>query len=501
MILSSLLIAILGLLAAISVLSNSKTAIIAHHPITTKSPRAQRCFDEGWSLLISYNRTDARKHFACAAAADPHAGMAFWGLAMSYGPNINVPMFSGYYAKARAAVVRARAEESNASLGEQAYIEAAAQRYPVHKKDADGTAYAAAMERVANKNRTDLDAQTLYADALIDAYPLYSQRDGSPTTQAIEAVRRLRSVLLKGPHAFANHLLIHALDDSKTPLSAIRSARALDALAVSAGESHLKHMGSHIFVKAGMWQIALHENALAAALDLTEEQSLPNDPEIMTYHRHNVDFWFGAAFMTGDKTQTSRSVYEFRRIGAHERLFYYLRVRDWDAVLHESENAVRTPVGQFARAVAFFEMGRIAESKALTRTLRLAAAAHPHDEDTSMFSLLADARTSQCQDSLPFYENAAKIQRRNSYEDYLVWFYPVSQWYGETLLQIGKPRAARHVLTDLLAWDVNDARALEDRAQAEERIGDHFDASADRAAYQKVWLGSRRPTLEVICAR
>src|SRR5687767_11926541 len=60
-----------------------------HHPITTSSGEAQKYFDQGLTLLYGFNHDEAARFFRRVAELDPAAAMAYWGLALSIGPNYN----------------------------------------------------------------------------------------------------------------------------------------------------------------------------------------------------------------------------------------------------------------------------------------------------------------------------------------------------------------------------------------------------------------------------
>lgn len=62
-----------------------------HHPVTTKSPLAQRYFDQGLTFIYVFNHDEAAGSFKEAARRDPDMAMAYWGIALSLGPNINLP--------------------------------------------------------------------------------------------------------------------------------------------------------------------------------------------------------------------------------------------------------------------------------------------------------------------------------------------------------------------------------------------------------------------------
>src|SRR5690349_4285582 len=63
-----------------------------HHPITTKSDRAQMFFDQGLRLVYAFNHAEAIRSFKEAQRLDPECAMAYWGESFALGPNINVPL-------------------------------------------------------------------------------------------------------------------------------------------------------------------------------------------------------------------------------------------------------------------------------------------------------------------------------------------------------------------------------------------------------------------------
>src|SRR5262245_3660983 len=63
-----------------------------HHPVTTSSPEAQRYFDQGLRFVYAFNHDEAERSFRQAARLDPACPMAWWGVALSLGPNINLPI-------------------------------------------------------------------------------------------------------------------------------------------------------------------------------------------------------------------------------------------------------------------------------------------------------------------------------------------------------------------------------------------------------------------------
>src|SRR5262245_47147796 len=125
--------------------------------------------------------------------------MPWWGVAYAYGPNINMPMMDDAVPKAWDALQKALARRQNGSAREKAYIDALAKRYssePTKDRSALDQAYADAMREVARQYPDDLDAQTFFAEALMDTSPWnYWLPDKSPKPNAREAIAVIESVL------------------------------------------------------------------------------------------------------------------------------------------------------------------------------------------------------------------------------------------------------------------------------------------------------------------
>jgi hypothetical protein len=99
-----------------------------HHPISTKNRQAQQFFDQGLKLVYGFNHDEARKSFRHAADLDPKLAMAWWGVALTLGPNYNLPVDPEREKAGYNAVQRAVALKENASEPERAYIDALAVR-------------------------------------------------------------------------------------------------------------------------------------------------------------------------------------------------------------------------------------------------------------------------------------------------------------------------------------------------------------------------------------
>ena len=100
-----------------------------HHPVSTKNRQAQQFFDQGLKLVFGFNHDEARRSFQRAAELDPKLAMAWWGVALTLGPNYNLPVDPEREKAGYEAVQRALALQENASEPEKGYIGALAVRY------------------------------------------------------------------------------------------------------------------------------------------------------------------------------------------------------------------------------------------------------------------------------------------------------------------------------------------------------------------------------------
>src|ERR1700746_855374 len=95
-----------------------------HHPVSTKNSQAQQFFDQGLKLVYGFNHDEARRSCQRAAELDPKLAMAWWGVALTLGPNYNLPVDPEREKAGYDAVQRAVALKQHASEPEQAYIDA-----------------------------------------------------------------------------------------------------------------------------------------------------------------------------------------------------------------------------------------------------------------------------------------------------------------------------------------------------------------------------------------
>lgn len=71
-----------------------------HHAIATDRPEAQLYFDQGLTLLYTFNHPEAIHSFRQATELDPAAPMPYWGIGIAAGPDINTGATAGCLALA-----------------------------------------------------------------------------------------------------------------------------------------------------------------------------------------------------------------------------------------------------------------------------------------------------------------------------------------------------------------------------------------------------------------
>ncbi len=493
------------------------------HPITTKSPLAQAYFDQGLRLAYGFNHHEARRAFEQAARLDPDAAMPWWGVAYVLGPNYNLPFDPSVNGEAWAAVLEAQKRAGSASASEQAYVEAIAARYsptaPADRTALDG-AFATAMADVSRQFPDDLDAATLYAEALMDLHPwdLWTH-EGQPKPGTPEIVAVLESVLKRDPnHPGANHYYIHAVEASHAPERGLSSADRIAGIVPGAG--HLVHMPAHIYIRTGRYADAADTNVRAVAVDekYIAEQN-PSGPYPMMYYPHNIDFLAAAAAFDGrsavaieaaDKLSTKTPFEMIDEMPMLEGFvprptFARLRFGRWDEILALPAPPAKLPyatgVWHYARGIAFLRTGKLKQAQAELAALRKIQKAIPPDQLSTQVNkgsvLLAVASNTLAGDiaakqgrmdrAAELLAQAVDLQDSLVYMEPADWYYPVRQSLGAVLLQAGRPREAEAVyLEDLTINPENgwSLYGLEQSLRAQQKTAE---ADAVHARFQKAW--------------
>jgi tetratricopeptide (TPR) repeat protein len=495
-----------------------------HHPIVTSSSEAQRFFDQGLTLLYGFNHGQSIRMFERAAELDPKAPMPLWGVALAYGPNINdFEMDRDRAKKADEYVKKAQALASNGNDAEREYLAALSTRY-----SSDPTAdlkklqidYKDAMAALAKKYPDDLDAQTLYAESLMDLRPwqLWT-RDGRPSEVTEEVMRVLESVLARDPrHPGANHYYIHTMEASPYPDRALAAAQTLDTLVPGAG--HLVHMPAHIYARTGRYVASADSNAAAAAVDerLMQKTGARTGMYPLMYYNHNVHFESYAASMAGqyarakgsaDKLTSNISPYiaEMPMLEAFVPQQYYvlLRFAKWDDVLAApapAESLHFAPiVWRYARATAYAAKRDTPHAREEQDVmLKMMSGVPPQtpvgtlNTAGSFFAIAKEmvagriaAAEGERDRAIEHYRAAAAAEEALAYDEPPTWYAPVRETLGAALLAAGRAADAEQVFRDDLTFNAGNGRSLFGLWKSLEAQGKTADAGRARTDFEKAW--------------
>jgi len=486
-------------------------------PVSTRSPLAQKYFDQGMAWLWAYNHDEATRSFAKAAAIDPGCAICFWGVALTIGPNYNLNVMSDPRGRvAYDALRQAQALAPGATPVEQALIAALAARYRNANKLDDAafakvqTAYAAAMRDVARRFPDDMDVQTLTAEAVMttNAWKLWSV-DGRPASGTPEILARLQAVLARDPmHPGANHYYIHALEASPHPEQAAPAADRLRGMMPGAG--HLEHMPSHIYQRIGRYEDSAEANRKGSAADLAYYKLTKPVDYYSGYTAHNFQFEALGAAMEGrltealramDAAQASLSADDMKGgLGwlQGQRYAYLLRYGQWRKMLDQpapdAANQGLMVAWLWAHGTAQAATGQIAAAH--DSLARLEAA--PGGDNLGVNSLhnlqgicahLLRARIAQAGNQsdteLTELRAAVAAEDKLGYGEPPDWFTPTRQALGAALLRAGQPAAAERVYREDLARTPENGFSLLGLAQSLTAQGK--DATAARARFTRAW--------------
>ncbi|MPZ43156.1 MAG: tetratricopeptide repeat protein [Betaproteobacteria bacterium] len=447
-----------------------------HYAITTESPQAQRYFDQGLRLYYAFNHQEAIRAFEEAARLDPKCAMCPWGSALALGPNINAPMAAKAALAAFAAIGKAAALAGHASPREQALIHALAARYaevPPEDRAALDRAYAEALREVVRRHPQDLEARTLYAEALMDLSPWnYWTRDGKPRESTPELLAQLEYVMKANPdHPGANHFYIHAVE-AVQPERAVAAAERLVGLMPGAG--HIVHMPGHIYVRVGRYADAIraNEHAIHADESYIRDQNPAAGVYVAGYYPHNYDFLAFAAAMIGRQEQAISAAEKIATLVAPEMLrapgmlftqnhltrHLQLKVRFglWDEILQtkgpQADLKHASAMWHYARGRAHAAKGMIAAAESDLVRVRAARddeslAPERLEFNTSgqMLGIAAEVLAGHIaqakgdrQTAVSHLYKAAQLEDELVYGEPPEWSVPVRQELGRVLLEAGR---------------------------------------------------------------
>jgi tetratricopeptide (TPR) repeat protein len=491
-----------------------------HHPTSTKNPGAQRFFDQGFRMIYGFNHEEAVRSFKRAEELDPQMAMAWWGVAIALGPNINQDVDPDREKAAYDAVRKALSLTKNAPANERDYVEALVIRYSNDPK-ADlkklAVDYKNAMGELMKKYPDDLDAATLYAESMMDLHPwqLWSA-DGKPAEGTEEIVAVLESVLRRNPnHPGAIHYYIHAVEASPHPERALAYAPRLPQLMPMAG--HLVHMPAHIYERVGDYQAAARSNTDAAAADEAYFKATGLQGFYSMYYVHNLDFLAVAHSMQGsyrDAMDASNKLVDFTRPMVKnmpmfepilaKTILMWERFQRWDEIMKQPQPDASQPstlaLWDWARAMAFASRGNFGNAESEHKAFLITAKSVPADSmlslnPTSKILTIADdvlhARIAEARHdhrtALEFFNKGVKDEDALAYDEPPQWFHPVRESLGGFLLRRGNYAEAEKVFRADLERNRHSGRSLYGLMESLKRQKKGQAAAAAQRDFESAW--------------
>ena len=247
--------------------------------ITTKSPEAQRFFDQGLGQLHGFWYFEAERSFRQAAALDPDCAMAYWGMAMANRENNK---------RGRGFIAEAVKRKAAVTPRETAWIEALDHYLapgPDNKPRDDNERrrqYVRAMEAMIHDHPEEIEARAMLALMIWE-----NSSRGIPISSHEAVASLLREVHAANPMHPAHHYVIHLWDGEK-PAWALPSAARCGQSAP--GIAHMWHMPGHTYSRLERYVDAVWQQEASARVDhahMIRDRVMPD--QIHNY-AHNNDW-------------------------------------------------------------------------------------------------------------------------------------------------------------------------------------------------------------------
>lgn len=490
--------------------------------ISTTSPAAQEYFNQGLILAYGFNHGEAIRSFQEAIRLDSNCAMCYWGVALALGPNINKPMDAADVPQAWEALQQARRVATSATEKEKAYINALETRYSqqaVADRRSLDLAYANAMREVMKRYPDDLDAATLFAEAMMDTMPWdYYMEDRRPKAVTQEVITALEFVISKDPqHPGANHYYIHAVEASPNPERALPSAERLGEIAPGAG--HLVHMPSHIYLRVGRYHDATLANEQAVEADQSYiAQCRAQGFYPVAYYPHNQHFLWFTSGIEGRSALSIRTAREIDRLNDHQNLaegkrfsplliLTLARFGKWDEVMDQpmppADQLFATAMFRYARGMAHAaKLDLNAAQQELTALERIAADPKIKGLNQPAFAFPIEklivlsrhvlagelaGRRGQAAEANQQFTTAIQLEDKLPYMEPPYWHHPVRQIYGAHLLRAGRAMDAEKTYREDLKRHPDNGWSLYGLLASLRAQGKTEEANAVERRFRDVW--------------
>lgn len=456
------------LLAAVTALpvSAAQTAT-AHRAVSTTVTEAQRHFDLGLTHLYAFDGGDASSEFHAAANADPSLAMAWWGVALAEGSDLNNPLTETRFQRAHEASIRAAALERSASPDERQLIDDVVQRYAAtySDHDRDERAYRSALSAFVETHPADDDAGMLFLEALLeDARPSPGESHQEKPDAQIGALLD-RSLAHVPQTLMADHLCIHVYDAVANRTPAVDCARRLDAMTFSPFDEHLAHMPAHTWTEIGDWRAALASSERAYGLLSEWSATTGQDISASRYGRHDESVAMAAALIGMNRAAAAQWSQRLAKFNVSYDQVIAARFGDWTLALRKpSDNET---YGWAAYGLAQAATSDFAGARATIDILRKAGLADQSD----LIAASVDERQGNVDAAIADLTRYANEESDRFTGEY-VPFFPPAERLGGVLLRAGRFAEAERAFASALATAPDAPRLLFGWWKALEGLGD-----------------------------
>lgn len=504
-----------------------------NYPIETHSKLAQRYFNQGLTLLYSFEYGESIRSFKAALAEDPSCAMCAWGLGLALSSK-NGTVMSGRERDEAADAMRLSLKLVNPNnTKEVAYIRALQQRRSskVYKKrhhfaiycGGKGSVtlnetfnYADAMRKVVKNFPEDVNAKVLLAAALFDVldWNLWSI-EGKPQVTTLELIQILEeAIALDKDHIGANHYYIHALEHSPNPEKALESAKRLNDL--NTGIEQLAHAPAHLYYALGNYTEAgmANQQALEAEKQYRLDcQQQGVKPETNFLYYHNLHSRVAALSMEGNATlaiqnaETLSSNIPQKNANLQGFMPVYIltlaRFGDWQSILsvQNTEPQYQYALGMwyYAQGLANIHTGNAALAAQYLRGIKeiVSEGGVPRNFGQEglyqlqiAYEVLAGVLANHyehVEDMITHFKAAVDLQDKMVPKGPPSWYFPTRELLAKALLKTKKTEEAKAVFEALLKQNKNDPWALYGLMLCYTELGDTTKAKDYQKQFADVW--------------
>jgi tetratricopeptide (TPR) repeat protein len=476
--------------------------------ISSKNAEAQAYFTQGFQMMYAFAKPEAVRSFREAWKRDPNCAICYWGEAWAWGSYLNAPMTAEEAPGAYAAMQQALSLKDRATAKERAFIDALAVRYvkdfDASKRVEQDRAYAEAMRKVSEAYPDDLDAATLYADALFLLEPRRGTRDvQEPAVQRLHAT--LEKILaVDVHHPGACHLYIHATESTVVPGRAEACAEFL--MKSIPGASHINHMPSHTWNEVGRWADSVRANIEAWHSD----QKAAIGEGFAIYPEHNLHMLLYAASMDGQGAIAIQAGRDYAKLNGNTMYHVLTLVRfgrfdEIAAVTDRPKSDIAGGFWDFAQGYAHLRGGRSDFAKVYAaRVLAVAETSKDMFRVNPAKNLLGTVggllegeikrAAGDLAGAIASFEAAVKLEDELPYDEPEPLPFAARHWLGAALLEAGRFADAERVYREELedhprnGWSLLGLKqALAGRGMAVDAVDADLAASWSRSEVWTRW--------------